>query len=273
LNKEKGDAHVKINLSGKTALITGSAQGIGFAIARGLAECGALVIINGLTEEEVARGVERLRTELPGALVRGVVANIGTADGAATLVTTVPSVDILINNAGIYLQQDFFEGTDETWTHMYEVNVMGGVRTARAYLQGMNERQWGRVIFISSEAGLNAPADMLAYAATKTANLTVSRGLAKRMAGTGVTVNAVLPGPTLSEGLQALLKEEQAKSGRPMDEVATEFIAKHRPTSLIRRAATMEEVANLVVYLSSQQASATTGAAMRVDGGVVDTIA
>lgn len=264
---------MKIDLTSKTALVTGSAQGIGYAIARGLAHAGASVVLNGLTTDEVDRGVEKLQAELPAAEISGVVANVATAEGAAALKASVPAVDILVNNAGIYSQQDFFETPDEVWLRMYEINVMGGVRTARAYLQEMAERGWGRVVFISSESALNVPVDMLHYATTKTANLTVSRGLAKRMAGTGVTVNAVLPGPTLSDGLQALLKEEQEKSGLSMEETAAAFVVAHRPTSLIRRAASMEEVANLVVYLSSPQASATTGAALRVDGGVVDTVA
>jgi NAD(P)-dependent dehydrogenase (short-subunit alcohol dehydrogenase family) len=259
-------------LSQKTALITGSAQGIGFAIARGLAHAGASVVINGLTDEEVNRGVEKLRAELTSAEVRGVVANVATAKGVSALVAAAPTADILINNAGYYTAQDFFETPDDVWLQMFEVNVMGGVRTARAYLNGMAQRGWGRVVFISSESGLHIPVDMIHYGMTKTANLAVSRGLAKRMAGTGVTVNAVLPGPTLSEGLQAFFEEEQKKSGLSMEEIAAAFVVAHRPTSLVRRAQSVEEVANMVVYLSSPQASSTTGAALRVDGGIVDTI-
>lgn len=263
---------MKIDLSQKTALITGSAQGIGFAIARGLAHAGASVVINGLTTEEVNRGVEKLRAEFTSVTVRGVVANVATAKGVSALVAAVPTVDILVNNAGYYTAQDFFETPDDTWLDMFEVNVMGGVRTARSYLNGMAQRGWGRVVFISSESGLHIPVDMIHYGMTKTANLAVSRGLAKRMAGTGVTVNAVLPGPTLSEGLQAFFEEEQKKSGLPMEEVVAAFVVAHRPTSLVRRAQSVEEVANAVVYLSSPQASSTTGAALRVDGGIVDTI-
>ena len=184
-----------------------------------------------------------------------------------------PSCDVLANNLGIYGPRDFFETPDEEWTRYFEINVMSGVRLSRAYLPGMVERGWGRVIFISSESGLNIPADMIHYGMTKTAQLAISRGLAKRVAGTGVTVNAVLPGPTLSEGVAEMLKNEIAATGKPLDQVAADFVRASRPSSIIRRPATVEEVANMVIYAASPQASATTGAALRVDGGVVDTIA
>ena len=184
-----------------------------------------------------------------------------------------PSVDILVNNVGIYRPQDFFETPDSEWTRFFEVNVMSGVRLSRAYVPGMVQRHWGRVLFMSSESALNIPADMIHYGFTKTAVLSISRGLAKRTAGTGVTVNAILPGPTMSDGLIAFLKEEQKASGLSMEETVIAFVMKHRSSSIIRRAATVEEVANMVVYAASMQASATTGAALRVDGGVVDTIA
>jgi len=180
---------------------------------------------------------------------------------------------VLANNLGIYGPRDFFETPDEEWTRYFEINVMSGVRLSRAYLPGMVERGWGRVIFISSESGLNIPADMIHYGMTKTAQLAISRGLAKRVAGTGVTVNAVLPGPTLSEGVAEMLKNEIAATGKPLDQVAADFVRASRPSSIIRRPATVEEVANMVIYAASPQASATTGAALRVDGGVVDTIA
>ncbi|MBK6745277.1 SDR family oxidoreductase [Ottowia sp.] len=264
---------MNINLSGKTALVTGSAGGIGFAIAEGLARAGASVVLNGLTDDEVGQALAKLKDKVPAAQVTGVAANLGSAAGTATLLEAVPSVDILVNNVGIYGPQDFFETPDDVWTRFFDVNVMSGIRLARAYGLGMVAKGWGRILFISSESALNVPADMIHYGMTKTANLSVSRGLAKRLAGTGVTVNAILPGPTLSEGLQSLLKDEQAASGLPMDEVAAKFVAKNRPGSLLRRAASVDEVANLVVYAASPQASATTGAALRVDGGVVDTIA
>jgi NAD(P)-dependent dehydrogenase (short-subunit alcohol dehydrogenase family) len=204
--------------------------------------------------------------------IRGVAADVSSAEGCEALVTEQPTTDILVNNVGIYKLQDFFEIPDAEWTRFFEVNVMSGVRLARAYLPGMMQRHWGRVLFLSSESGLNIPADMIHYGFTKTAYLSISRGLAKRVAGTGVTVNAILPGPTLSDGLKAMLQEEQKKSGLSLEETAAAFVRKHRPSSIIQRAATVEEVANLVVYAASPQASATTGAALRVDGGVVETI-
>jgi NAD(P)-dependent dehydrogenase (short-subunit alcohol dehydrogenase family) len=188
-------------------------------------------------------------------------------------VTAAPTADILINNVGIFGPQDFFEIPDREWMRFFEVNVMSGVRLSRAYLPGMLERNWGRIVFLSSESAINIPVDMIHYGLTKTANLAISRGLAKRAAGTGVTVNAVLPGPTLSEGVGAMLKAAADEAGQSIDEAAEAFVKQHRPSSIIRRAATPEEVASMVVYVASPQASATTGAALRVDGGVVDTIA
>jgi NAD(P)-dependent dehydrogenase (short-subunit alcohol dehydrogenase family) len=264
---------MKINLSGKIAIVTGSTAGIGYAIARGLAEAGAEVVVNGRTAEAVEQAVARLTSEVAQAKICGVAADVGSAAGCSALAAAQPSADILVNNVGIYGLQDFFETPDAEWTRFFEVNVMSGVRLARAYLPGMMQRRWGRVVFLSSESALNIPADMIHYGFTKTAVLSISRGLAKRAAGTGVTVNAVLPGPTLSDGLKTMLKEEQKASGLSMEETAAAFVMKHRSSSLIQRAATVEEVANMVVYAASPQASATTGAALRVDGGVVETLA
>lgn len=263
---------MNIDLSGKTAIVTGSTAGIGYAIAKGLAQAGAGVVLNGRTAAAVEAAVARLATEVAQASSRGVVADVGTAEGCAALLAAQPSADILVNNVGIYGPQDFFDVPDAEWSRFFEVNVMSGVRLSRAYLPGMVQRGWGRVLFLSSESGLNIPADMIHYGFTKTAVLSISRGLAKRVAGTGVTVNAILPGPTLSDGLEAMLKKEQKASGLSMEETAAAFVMKHRPSSIIQRAATVEEVANLVVYAASLQASATTGAALRVDGGVVETI-
>jgi NAD(P)-dependent dehydrogenase (short-subunit alcohol dehydrogenase family) len=264
---------MKIDLSGKIAIVTGSTAGIGYAIAKGLAQAGAEVVVNGRTATAVERAVSTLLSEVAHATIRGCAADVGSAEGCAALVAAQPSADILVNNVGIYQLQDFFEIPDGEWTRFFEVNVMSGVRLSRAYLPGMMQRHWGRVVFLSSESGLNIPADMIHYGCTKTAYLSISRGLAKRAAGTGVTVNAILPGPTLSDGLKAMLQEEQKMSGLSLEETAAAFVMKHRPSSIIQRAATVEEVANLVVYAASPQASATTGAALRVDGGVVETIA
>lgn len=262
-----------IDFSGKTAIVTGSTAGIGYAIAKGLAQAGANVVINGRSATVVKDAVSQLKTEVAYANIRGIAADVSSADGCETLVAEQPTADILVNNVGIYKLQDFFEIPDAEWARFFEVNVMSGVRLSRAYLPGMVQRHWGRVLFLSSESGLNIPADMIHYGFTKTAVLAISRGLAKRVAGTGVTVNAILPGPTLSDGLKTMLKEEQKVSGLSMEETAAAFVRKHRPSSIIQRAATVEEVANLVVYAASPQASATTGAALRVDGGVVETIA
>ena len=264
---------MKIDLSRKTAIVTGSTAGIGFAAAKGLAEAGATVIVNGRTRAAVDQAIAALTSTVRGALIRGVTADLGAAEGCEALCKAEPSTDILVNNVGIYGPQDFFEIPDEEWMRFFEVNVMSGVRLSRAYLPGMMERNWGRVVFISSESALNIPADMIHYGFTKTANLSISRGLAKRVAGTGVTVNAVLPGPTLSEGVEAMLKETAEKTGQSVEDAAKAFVKANRPSSIIQRTATPEEVASMVIYACSPQASATTGAALRVDGGVVDTIA
>jgi NAD(P)-dependent dehydrogenase (short-subunit alcohol dehydrogenase family) len=264
---------MNIELTGKTAIVTGSTQGIGLAIAKGLAGCGATVVVNGRKQSNVDAAVAEVRESAPDATVRGVAADLGTAEGCQALVDAEPSADILVNNVGLFGPQDFFDTPDDDWQHFFDVNVMSGVRLSRAYLPGMEKKGWGRVIFISSESGLNIPADMIHYGFTKTANLSVSRGLAKRMAGTGVTVNAVLPGPTMSEGVQGMLKEAAEKSGKSLQDTAIDFVRAERPSSIIQRPAEVDEVANLVVYVASPLSSATTGAALRVDGGVVDSIA
>ncbi|WP_394780033.1 SDR family NAD(P)-dependent oxidoreductase [Undibacterium sp.] len=264
---------MKIDLSNKIAIVTGSTLGIGFAIAKGLAGTGATVVVNGRKQAAVDQAIAAIKAEVPGASVRGVVADVGSAEGCAALVKAEPHADILVNNVGVYGPQDFFDIPDEEWTRFFEINVMSGVRLSRAYVPGMQKTNWGRVVFLSSESGINIPADMIHYGFTKTGNLSVSRGLAKRLAGTGITVNAVLPGPTLSEGVEEMLKGAAAKAGISVQEAGNAFVKAHRSSSIIQRTATSEEVANMVVYVCSQQASATTGAALRVDGGVVDTIA
>lgn len=258
---------MKIDLSGKIAVVTGSTAGIGFAIAKGLAEAGAEVIVNGRTKQRVEAAVRKI-----GKGARGIAADIGTAEGCEALIRAVPRCDILVNNAGVFAPADFFDTPDSEWDRHWQVNVMAGVRLARAWLPHMREAGWGRVIFISSESAFNIPAEMIHYGVSKTADVAVARGLAKRMAGTGVTVNSVLPGPTLSEGASEFFAGMAAKSGNTVEAAAREFIAAHRASSIIRRAASIEEVANMVVYVASPQASATTGAALRVDGGVIDTL-
>jgi NAD(P)-dependent dehydrogenase (short-subunit alcohol dehydrogenase family) len=264
---------MKIDLSGKTAIVTGSTDGIGFAIARGLADCGAKVVVNGLTQEAVDRAIAAVRAAVPGAELHGVAADLAAAAGCDALVKAAPACEILVNNVGIYGPQDFFNIPDSEWTRFFEVNVMSGVRLSRAYMPAMLDRNWGRIVFLSSESALNIPPDMIHYGFTKTAVLAIARGLAKRAAGTGVTVNSVLPGPTLSEGVERMLERAAQEAGQSIEQAAVAFVKANRPSSIIRRAATTEEVANMVIYTVSPQASATTGAALRVDGGVVDTIA
>ncbi|POU01415.1 SDR family oxidoreductase [Pseudescherichia vulneris] len=263
---------MKIDLTGKVALVTASTGGIGLAIARGLAESGAEVILNGRSQESVNQGIQQLQQAVPGVEVRATIADLSTPEGVESVLKTAASVDILVNNAGIYGPSDFNTTDDATWDTYWQTNVMSGVRLARALLPGMVKKGWGRVVFISSESALNIPADMIHYGVTKTAQLSLARGLAKYVAGSGVTVNSVLPGPTLSDGFAAMMQSEIDKTGKSLETVATEFVKANRPTSVIQRAATVDEVANMVVYVCSTQASATSGAALRVDGGVVDDI-
>lgn len=263
---------MNIDLSGKRALVTASTGGIGYAIVKGLAEAGATVIVNGRSDKSVNAAVTRLQAEVPGVSASGVAADLGSADGVTALVNGAGAIDVLVNNAGIYGPQDFFETTDEVWDQYWATNVMSGVRLSRALLPAMVEKGWGRVVFISSESARNIPADMVHYGVSKTAQLALSRGLAKRVAGSGVTVNSVLPGPTLSDGLGGMLEAEVQRTGESLETVAADFVMQNRPSSIIQRAASTEEVANMVVYVCSPQASATTGAALRVDGGVVDDI-
>ncbi len=257
---------MRIDLSGRHAVVTGSTAGIGLAIAHGLAAAGAAVTVNGRSEQRVHTAVATVLAQTPGANVAGVAADLATAEGAASLVAQAKHADILVNNMGIFEPKPFAEIADADWMRFFETNVMSGVRLSRAYLPGMVAAGWGRIVFISSESGLNIPKEMIHYGMTKTAQLAVSRGLAESVAGTGVTVNAVLPGPTLSEGVASML------GGDDPEEAGRRFIAEHRPSSLLGRLATTEEVANMVVYTCSPQASATSGAALRVEGGVVRAI-
>jgi NAD(P)-dependent dehydrogenase (short-subunit alcohol dehydrogenase family) len=269
---------MRIDLTGKTAVVTASTAGIGFAIAAGLAESGARTVLNGRNPGSVERALGELRARLPGAGVEGIAADLGNAEGAARLISRAPQADILVNNVGIFDLRPFFDATDADWERHFQTNVMSGVRLSRHYLKEMLARNWGRIVFISSESALNIPPDMIHYGMTKTAQLAIARGLAKVAAGTGVTVNSVLPGPTLSQGVRSMLAgmaehESKGKGGsRRIEQMASEFVREHRASSILQRMATPEEVANLVVYTCSPQASATTGAALRVDGGVVDSI-
>ncbi len=258
-----------IDLTGKKAVVSGSTAGIGLAIARGLAAAGANVAVNGRTEERVQMAIEDIRSTVPNGILTGVASDLATAAGAATLMSQFEDADILVNCLGTAHPKPFSELTDEDWTGLFEHNVMSGVRLTRHYLPGMVARGWGRVVFISSESALNIPAEMINYGMTKTAQLAISRGVAESVAGTGVTINAVLPGPTRSEALKGSLDAVVKQSGKTMEEVEQDFLQANRPTSIIRRFAETEEVANMVVYVCSEQASATTGAALRVDGGVV----
>jgi NAD(P)-dependent dehydrogenase (short-subunit alcohol dehydrogenase family) len=260
---------MNIDLAGKRAVISGSTAGIGYAIARGLAGAGAHVILNSRTEGRVEEAVRRLRSEVPNASAEGVAADLGTVEGAAVFTAKAPAADILVNNLGIFEPKPFLDIPDEDWERFFRINVLSGVRLARHYLPGMMERGWGRVVFMSSESAIQIPAEMIHYGMTKTAQLAVSRGLAEIAAGTGVTVNAVLPGPTRSEGVGQFVADLARTQGKSEAEVEADFFATMRPSSLIKRFAEVEEVASLVVYVCSPQASATTGAALRVDGGVI----
>jgi NAD(P)-dependent dehydrogenase (short-subunit alcohol dehydrogenase family) len=264
---------VRIDLTGRTALVTGSTAGIGFAIAAGLAETGASVVVNGRDQrraEEVAEVIGQRHGV--GIALRGVGADVGTAEGCAALVEAVPDVDVLVNNAGVFSPRPVFEIPDEEWTRHFEVNVMSGVRLARHHVPRMVGRGWGRVVFVSSESALQIPAEMVHYGMTKTAQLAVSRGMAESVPGTGVTVNCVLPGPTLTEGLRRMLDPGGRMDEDEMDAAGRRFVAENRPTSLLGRPTSPDEVAAMVVYLASAHASGTTGAALRVDGGVVRAI-
>ncbi|GEP04490.1 SDR family NAD(P)-dependent oxidoreductase [Methylobacterium oxalidis] len=259
-----------LNLTGRTALVTGSTGGIGYAIARELADLGARVGINGRGAERVDAAISRLRAETKAGELFAVPGDVATAAGVDDLLARLPAVDILVNNTGIFEPKPFFEIPDADWQRFFEVNVMSGVRLSRAYAPGMVERGWGRVVFISSESGLNIPVEMVHYGMTKTAQLAIARGLAETVAGTGVTVNSVLPGPTLSEGVAEFMKQMAGGAeDADLHAMGRQFVAEHRPSSLIRRLAGVEEVAAMVAYVCSPAASATSGAALRVDGGLL----
>jgi NAD(P)-dependent dehydrogenase (short-subunit alcohol dehydrogenase family) len=256
-----------LKLTEKLALVTGSTKGIGRAIAKLLAQEGGRVIVNGRMQESVDKALSEIREEVPDARLEAFAGDLSDAAVADQLVRRFPEVEILVNNLGIFRPQPFEEIPDEEWRRFFEVNVLSGVRLSRRYLPGMKKRNWGRIVFISSESGIQIPVEMIHYGMTKTALLAVSRGIAESCAGTGVTSNAVLPGPTFSAGVEEFVST--LSGGQPFAEFQQEFFEKMRPSSLLRRFATTEEVANLVAYVCSPLSAATNGAALRVDGGVI----
>ena len=264
---------MKIDLNNKRAVVTGSTAGIGFAIASGLAQAGAQVVINGRTNEKVEAAKKALLAKVPAAKVEAVAADLAGAQGVADFIKRVPDADILVNNLGIFEPKAFEDISDADWTRFYETNVMSGIRMSRAYLAGMRKKNWGRIVFISSESALNIPPEMIHYGMTKTAQIAVARGLAESVAGTGITVNSVLPGPTRSDGVLEFFGKLAKEQGISQAQMENDFIAQHRPTSVIKRLASVEEVANLVVYVCSPQAAATTGAPLRVEGGLLRSVA
>ncbi|MEJ2727666.1 MAG: SDR family NAD(P)-dependent oxidoreductase [Deltaproteobacteria bacterium] len=257
-----------LKLEDKTVLITGSTAGIGFAIAKAFSSEGARTIINGRSDSSVRRAINELKSSAD-CEVLGFAGDLSLESVAADLLEAHPRVDILVNNLGIFEPVPFEEIPDEDWRRFFEVNVLSGVRLSRSYLPSMKERNWGRIIFISSESGIQIPEEMIHYGMTKAAQIAVARGLAEHVAGTNITVNSILPGPTNSRGVGNFVNELAAKEGKTFEEFEKEFFEKIRPTSLIKRFASTDEVASLVCYLGSPLASATTGAALRVDGGVV----
>jgi len=258
------------SFKGQRALVTGSTAGIGYAIAAELARSGAEVIINGRTQQRVDQALHSLRTALgAGATLHGVAADVGSAAGTQALIGRYPDVDILINNAGIFAVQPFFESQDEDWQRFYEVNVLSGVRLSRHYLAGMLKRNRGRVVFISSESGVQIPVEMIHYGMTKAAQIAIARGLAQLTAGTAVTVNSVLPGPTRSEGVGTFVADFARKQNVTPEQFERGFFETARPTSLLKRFIEPEEIARVVAFVASPDASAINGAAVRAEGGVV----
>lgn len=258
-----------LNINGKIALVTGSTAGIGFAIAKLLAIEGVHVIINGRLQQKVDMIADQLRQETGNANITGIACDFNKVDEINSLLQQLPEVDILINNIGIFEPKEFAEITDADWMKFYEVNVLSGVRLSRVYFPKMLSKNWGRIIFISSESAIQIPSEMIHYGTTKTAQLAVARGLAELTKNTNVTVNSVLPGPTLSEGVGGFIEELSKSQNKSKKEVEKDFFTHMRPTSIIQRFAAPDEIANMVVYLCSTLASATNGAALRVEGGVL----
>jgi NAD(P)-dependent dehydrogenase (short-subunit alcohol dehydrogenase family) len=259
-----------LQLKGKRALVTGSTAGIGFATARALAAEGAAVVVNGRTPARVDAAMEKIRKSHPGANVSGIASDVSSATGCAKIIEAHDKLDVLVNNMGIFAPKPFEEIPDEDWLHFFDANVMSGVRLSRHYLAGMREKNWGRIIFVSSESAVQIPTEMVHYGVTKTAQVAVARGIAESVAGTGITVNSVLAGPTRSEGVEGFI----AQMGGQGDSRAfeAEFFKTVRPSSLLKRFESVDEVAHMIVYLCSPLASGTNGSAVRVDGGVVRAI-
>ena len=259
-----------LQLKGKRVLVTGSTAGIGFAAARAFAMEGASVVINGRKQDRVDSAIAQIRKFQPSAELTGIATDVSNAAGCAKLIQTVPDVDVLVNNMGIFEPKPFEKIPDEDWLRFFEANVMSGVRLSRHYLPSMRRRNWGRILFVSSESGVQIPVEMIHYGMTKTAQIAIARGLAESVVGTGITVNSILPGPTRSEGVETFVA--QVGGGGDSAAFEAEFFKSVRPSSLLKRFATVEEVASTIVYLCSPLASATTGAAVRADGGVVRAI-
>lgn len=259
-------------LKGKTAIVSGSTAGIGFGIAEALAREGAKVVINGRTTERVESALKKINALVPSAQISGIAANLGTKDGFTTFTKQVPHADVLVNNLGIFEVKPFLEIPDEDWLRFFETNVLSGVRLTRHYLPGMLKKNWGRVIFISSESGQQIPAEMVHYGMTKTAQIAIARGVAESFAGTGVTVNSVLVGPTASEGANEFVESFAKEQGITRAEVEKEFFKNIRPSSLLKRFETVEEVADVVAFLAGDKSITINGAAVRADGGVVRSI-
>jgi NAD(P)-dependent dehydrogenase (short-subunit alcohol dehydrogenase family) len=263
---------VDLRLTDKVALVTGSTAGIGFAIARSLAAEGAHVYVNGRTQERVDAAVAAIRSQATTNKVDGIVADFSSSAGAQAVIAKLPAVDVLVNNVGIFEPKPFAEIPDADWYRFFEINVMSGVRLARHYLPGMLKKNWGRILFISSESAVQIPPEMVHYGMTKTAQVAVARGIAESVAGTGVTVNSILAGPTESEGVGAFVETMAKQQNKSKQAIEKEFFEHVRPSSLLKRFATVDEVAAMVTYLASELSSATNGAALRVDGGVVKAI-
>jgi NAD(P)-dependent dehydrogenase (short-subunit alcohol dehydrogenase family) len=261
-----------LDLKGKIALVTGSTAGIGFAIAKRLAQEGAEVIVNGRTKDRVDEAIDKIEKEISDAKMRGIAADLGTAEGCERVVAEAQRLDVLVNNVGIFEPKRFEKIADADWEKFFAVNVMSGVRLSRAYLPAMKQRNWGRIVFISSESGLQIPAEMIHYGMTKTAQLAIARGLAETCEGTDVTVNSVLPGPTASEGVTEFVSNLASQQKMSATEFEKEFFKNARPSSILKRFIEPDEIANVVAFVCSPLASAINGASVRADGGVVRSI-